>query len=158
MPVESSRLAAALSGLAALGFVGANVTVPHKTAAAGLVDDLLGDAAVLEAVNTIVVRDERLEGHNTDVEGFVNAYREVAGAGGTDASAEGEPSGRNVSVAQGESPGRAGSRHGAQGGRGGAADLALLLGAGGAARAAALGVLRLGFRRLLVVNRPPANA
>ena len=51
------------------GFSGANVTMPHKTEAAGLIDHLSDDAKVLQAVNTIIVRGEELEGHNTDVAG-----------------------------------------------------------------------------------------
>ena len=120
LPVTPAALAAALAGLPALGFVGANVTVPHKAAAAALVDDLHGDARLLGAVNTLVVRGRRLEGHNTDVDGFVQAFREAA---------PDEPAGD-----------------------------VLLLGAGGAARAAALGALRLGCRRLTVVDRTLAAA
>src|SRR5689334_25310699 len=59
--VEPERLEAAIRGLAALGFAGANVTVPHKTAAAALCD-----AADGAAVHTLVFRDGRLEGVNTD--------------------------------------------------------------------------------------------
>jgi shikimate dehydrogenase len=58
--VESARLEDALKGLVALGFAGANVTTPHKRAAAQLVEtDLL-------SVNTLVVRDGRVTGTSTD--------------------------------------------------------------------------------------------
>lgn len=70
LPVPPDQLAPALSGLAALGFDGVNVTMPHKTEAAELIDDLTEDARLLRAVNTIVVRGDALEGHNTDVPGF----------------------------------------------------------------------------------------
>jgi shikimate dehydrogenase len=50
----------AIRGLAALGFVGANVTTPHKVAAARLVETELG------SVNTLVVRDGRILGFSTD--------------------------------------------------------------------------------------------
>jgi shikimate dehydrogenase len=69
-PVPPGRVAAALEGLPALGFAGANVTMPHKTECADLIDDLSEDARALRAVNTIVVGADGLQGHNTDVSGF----------------------------------------------------------------------------------------
>jgi shikimate dehydrogenase len=51
-------------------WAGANVTVPHKVAAARLVDELSETAGRIGAINTIVNDDGRLIGHNTDVEGF----------------------------------------------------------------------------------------
>ena len=62
LPVPPGALHAALHGLVPLGFSGANVTMPHKTEAAGLIDHLSDDAKVLQAVNTIIVRGEELEG------------------------------------------------------------------------------------------------
>jgi len=58
--VPPERLAEAVSGLAALGFAGANVTAPHKTSVAELV------GAGVPSVNTLVLRDGRLEGFSTD--------------------------------------------------------------------------------------------
>jgi shikimate dehydrogenase len=55
------RLEAAIEGLAALGFAGGNVTAPHKEAAAELCDEAEGPA-----VNTLVFREGRLLGFNTD--------------------------------------------------------------------------------------------
>ncbi len=69
-PVEPERVAAAVAGLRALGIAGANVTVPHKQAVAGLLNQLEPEAAHLMAVNTIVARDGSLHGYNTDVGGF----------------------------------------------------------------------------------------
>jgi len=63
MPVKAERLADALRGLVALGFAGANVTAPHKEAVARLCDE-----AEEESVNTLVVRDGRVHGANTDRE------------------------------------------------------------------------------------------
>ncbi len=60
LPVEAAGLEDAIRGLAALGFAGANVTAPYKIAAAGLCET---DAP---SVNTLVVRDGRIEGHSTD--------------------------------------------------------------------------------------------
>ena len=60
LPVEADELADAVRGLAALGFAGANVTSPHKLAVAALCET---DAS---SVNTLVVRDGRIEGWSTD--------------------------------------------------------------------------------------------
>lgn len=58
--VEADGLEDAIRGLAALGFVGVNVTTPHKVAAAQLVETELG------SVNTLVLRDGRILGFSTD--------------------------------------------------------------------------------------------
>jgi shikimate dehydrogenase len=79
LPVATGRLPAALEGLGALGFGGANVTMPHKTRAAELVLDLSHDARLLRAVNTIVVGTDGLAGHNTDALGFERFLREDTG-------------------------------------------------------------------------------
>jgi shikimate dehydrogenase len=60
LPVRTDQLEAALHGLAPLGFAGANVTTPHKLAVARLV------GANVPSVNTLVVRDGRLQGTSTD--------------------------------------------------------------------------------------------
>jgi shikimate dehydrogenase len=77
LPVSADRVAEAVAGLRALGFRGANVTMPHKAAVLPFLDDVSSDARLIEAVNTIVVDDARLVGHTTDGEGFVRALREV---------------------------------------------------------------------------------
>jgi shikimate dehydrogenase len=79
LPVATARLSAALDGLGALGFAGANVTMPHKTRSAELVPDLSNDARLLRAVNTIVVGTDGLAGHNTDALGFERFLREDTG-------------------------------------------------------------------------------
>ena len=56
-----------------LGYDGLNVTHPFKNAVLDLVDDVSPDAAALGAVNTIVIRDGRTIGHNTDWVGFATA-------------------------------------------------------------------------------------
>ncbi|HYK07634.1 MAG TPA: hypothetical protein VEW11_07665 [Gaiellaceae bacterium] len=61
--VAPERLEAAVSGLVALGFAGANVTTPHKQAVVALCDELDGE---LESVNTLVIRDGRVLGSSTD--------------------------------------------------------------------------------------------
>ena len=84
-PVPPPELADALRGLRALRLAGANVTIPHKEAAATLVDRRSAEAARCGAVNTLVVEQGRLVGHNTDVGGFVRALQEagIGLAGGT---------------------------------------------------------------------------
>jgi shikimate dehydrogenase len=62
-----------LDGVRRLGFAGANVTFPYKEAAVDLLDELSPVAAAVGAVNTVVVRDHRLVGHNTDTTGFARA-------------------------------------------------------------------------------------
>ena len=79
LPVPPQGLAAALAGLAPLGFRGVNVTMPHKTETADLIADLSEDARLLRAVNTVVVRGDDLEGHNTDAPGFDRFLRRDAG-------------------------------------------------------------------------------
>jgi shikimate dehydrogenase len=66
VPVEPARLAEAVRGLAALGFAGANVTIPHKTAVlehCDVVDDVARRAA---SVNTLVIEDGKVHGSSTD--------------------------------------------------------------------------------------------
>lgn len=78
-PVRSPDLPAAVESVRALGLAGVNVTVPHKQAVAGLVDELSPAAKLSGAVNTVINREGLLAGHNTDGEGFVRALREEAG-------------------------------------------------------------------------------
>lgn len=60
LPARAEQLEEALRGLVALGFAGANVTTPHKLAAAKLVE------ASVQSVNTLVVRDGHVYGSTTD--------------------------------------------------------------------------------------------
>jgi shikimate dehydrogenase len=93
LPVYPDHLGEAVRGLRAMGFAGANVTVPHKQAVLRYLDDVSEDALVIGAVNTIVVRNDDLYGDNTDASGFIAAlveagfdprgiYAAVLGAGG----------------------------------------------------------------------------
>jgi len=103
LPVAPGAFDVAVRGLAAAGFRGANVTIPHKEAAFAACDRVEDRARRAGAVNTLVFADGKILGDNTDGWGFVENLR-----------------------AQGADP---------------AAGPALLLGAGGSARAiaAALG-------------------
>ena len=70
---DRDKLRALLDGVRHLGFAGVNVTYPYKEAVVGLLDELSGDAAAMGAVNTVVARDNRLIGYNTDTSGFARA-------------------------------------------------------------------------------------
>lgn len=94
MPASAEALAETVESLRAPDRLGANVTIPHKQAVIPLLDEIDELARRVGAVNTIVNRDGRLYGHNTDVGGFLRALRQdggfdpagaralVAGAGG----------------------------------------------------------------------------
>ncbi len=81
------NLPARVASLRELGVLGANVTVPHKEAVIPLLDELGGANARMGAVNTIVNREGRLFGFNTDGPGFVAALKNEAGF---------EPAGKRV--------------------------------------------------------------
>jgi len=102
------------------GVEGLNVTVPHKEAVLPLMDRLDATANAVGAVNTIVVRNRRLIGYNTDGIGFRRALQEL------------------------------GWRRRPQ--------LAIVLGAGGAARAVAWELAQVPGMRLVIGNRTNARA
>ena len=84
LDVEPEQLETAVRGLVASGFAGANVTIPHKRAAAALCDEADG-----EAVNTLVFADGRITGFNTDreiVAGIDSTRVCLIGAGGAAAT------------------------------------------------------------------------
>ena len=67
-----------LAALKTLGVGGFNVTMPCKTAVAGLVDELSPAARLIGACNTVTVsQDGRLTGHNTDGIGYMQAVKEA---------------------------------------------------------------------------------
>ena len=79
LPTPPERLADAVRGLVALGFVGANVTAPHKLAIAELCE------AHAPSVNTLVVRDGCVEGWTTDaavLTGLLSENPVILGDGG----------------------------------------------------------------------------
>jgi shikimate dehydrogenase len=57
------------------GFSGVNITHPFKQAVLPLLDDLSEDARALGAVNTVLFREGRMSGHNTDWSGFAENFR-----------------------------------------------------------------------------------
>ncbi len=118
LPVAPPDLTEALLALPKLGFVGANVTVPHKQAVLPFLARISPEAARIGAVNTLVfASDGRIEGRNTDSYGFAESLREAL-------------------------PGWSGRRA-----------TALVLGAGGAARAIVDALQSLEFSEIRLVNR-----
>ena len=78
-PTPPDGLPTRVTGLRAPSVLGANVTIPHKEAVMPMLDELDPLAQRVGAVNTILNREGRLSGYNTDVEGFLRALREDAG-------------------------------------------------------------------------------
>src|SRR6186713_812959 len=74
---DAAGLRALLDGVRSLGFAGVNVTFPYKEAVIPLLDEMSARARDIGAVNTVVVRDGRLIGHNTDTTGFERAIAEA---------------------------------------------------------------------------------
>ena len=120
--VAPGGFGAAVRALVDLGFRGANVTIPHKLAAFEICDAVAPFARRAGAVNTLIFRDGRIEGSNTDGFGFLESIREAAPGWRADAGP------------------------------------AVLLGAGGAARAIAAALLDAGAPRVTLVNRTAAKA
>jgi shikimate dehydrogenase len=111
-----------VKGLAEKGFVGGNVTVPHKEAAFALLDEADEATSAMGAANTLWLENGRLKGANTDGFGFLANLDQAA-------------------------PSWEGQRR-----------LAVVLGAGGAARAVVHALRSRGFLRVAVVNRTVARA
>jgi shikimate dehydrogenase len=116
--VVPDRLANAVGGLTALGARGVNVAYPFKQAILPFVDVRSPDADLIGAVNTLVIRDRQIIGHNTDAEGVAAALRTFARVSPTDTHV-------------------------------------FMFGAGGSARAAAVGLLRGGAASVTFGVRSP---
>jgi shikimate dehydrogenase len=128
LPVPPELFDETVRGLGAAGFVGANVTVPHKHAALALADHASEQARQIGAANTLVfAADGAIEAHNTDAPGLVSALE------------------HSLSESSSTPPGLADLS-------------VLVLGAGGSARAAVWGLHEAGVREILVWNRTPARA
>ncbi|WP_395753543.1 shikimate dehydrogenase [Prosthecobacter sp.] len=78
--VPVGRVAEAFRQFAACGFLGVNITIPHKFEALDAVDVLDPLARQLGAVNTLAIREGRLHGYNSDGPGFLRSVREAFGA------------------------------------------------------------------------------
>jgi len=73
--VAPENFSTAIRGMVALGFQGANVTIPHKLAAFAICDTVEASAKRAGAVNTLIFRDGKITGRNTDGWGFIAHLR-----------------------------------------------------------------------------------
>jgi shikimate dehydrogenase len=73
--IDVSALPEILIAAQRFGFAGLNITHPCKQAVIPLLDELSPDAEALGAVNTVVLKDGRRVGHNTDWWGFAESFR-----------------------------------------------------------------------------------
>jgi len=152
----------------AQGLSGANVTLPHKERACAICDELSSEARAIGSVNTLVLRDGRLMGFNTDAQGFWSSisgagFDEIYGGNSNENSAEidanlrdngtkfGEISDGKISKFAGKSAKSDANLDSCDAGFG-APQTALLLGAGGAARAIAY-ILGANGVKFDVINR-----
>lgn len=79
MDVAQSDLAEVLRTLPKAGFVGVNVTIPHKETVLGIADIVTDRAALIGAANTLIFRkDGRIHADNTDGYGFIANLRQNA--------------------------------------------------------------------------------
>ncbi|MBN9332840.1 shikimate dehydrogenase [Devosia sp.] len=120
--VSPAELPAFFERLRAGEFVGGNVTIPHKEAVFALCDSVDDLAKTIGAVNTLVVRDGKVHGYNTDYLGFLGNL-DAAAPGWSDAPRD-----------------------------------ALVIGAGGAARAILVALRERNGGQVHVLNRTLANA
>ncbi|WP_136644845.1 shikimate dehydrogenase [Tabrizicola sp. YIM 78059] len=119
-PLELNEL---LRILPRLGFVGANVTIPHKEAILNIADIVTDRAALIGAANTLIFRkDGKIHADNTDGSGFIANLRQNA-------------------------------PHWVP-----AAGPAVVLGAGGAARAVVAALIEVGVPEIRLMNRTRARA
>jgi shikimate dehydrogenase len=79
MPVHPDRLAAAVAGARALGFVGINVTIPHKEAVIACLDRVDPAARAIGAVNTVHFTESEVVGYNSDAYGYTRTIEQEAG-------------------------------------------------------------------------------
>jgi shikimate dehydrogenase len=122
--VAPDELPAFIRTLRENGFVGGNVTLPHKEEVFRLIDRVTELAQRIGAVNTLWFDPNgALVGHNTDAAGFTAGLDEAVGAGWERET-----------------------------------ETALVLGAGGAARAVVVGLLDRGVPRIVIANRNPDRA
>lgn len=77
--VTAAELPGALRNLSSSGFLGTNLTIPHKQAALPLMDELSAEARLMGAINTVAIREGKLHGFNTDGPGFSAAIHEQFG-------------------------------------------------------------------------------
>ena len=77
--VSPTDLSAAIAGMKALGVAGFNVTIPHKSAVVKYLDEISPEAEIAGAVNTVLNRNGKLVGYNTDGAGLILALERKLG-------------------------------------------------------------------------------
>lgn len=77
-PCQPDRLATVIDGLAAVGTIGVNVTIPHKQAAVSSCDTLTDEAQLVGVVNTLTFTGGVVDGDNTDATGLLAAWQQDA--------------------------------------------------------------------------------
>ncbi|MDG9882984.1 shikimate dehydrogenase [Pseudomonas sp. GD04058] len=75
LKLDSTALEELLTAAQYMGYTGLNITFPCKQAILPLLDDLSPEARGIGAVNTVVLKDGRRIGHNTDCLGFAEGFR-----------------------------------------------------------------------------------
>lgn len=80
--VGPDALGDAVRGAVAMGFAGFNCSIPNKVEVIAYLDGLAPSAQIIGAVNTVVIENGTLIGHNTDGQGFVESLRTVADPAG----------------------------------------------------------------------------
>lgn len=120
LPTPPPNFLALIKTMHSQGFQGANITVPYKRKVLRALDFISQEARAIGAVNVLAWRGGRVEGHNTDADGFLSALK----------NEKIDPKGRR----------------------------ALVLGAGGAARAVIFALLSAGARGVFVSARRLAQA
>lgn len=118
--VNKEQLDSTIQRMKACEFIGFNVTIPHKQRIISYLDEITQEAEWMGAVNTVLIKPDKLYGHNTDGIGFIQALKN-----------------NNIEI------------HGKS---------AVVLGAGGAARAVAYSLMRRGLNKLWVLNRTRSHA
>lgn len=120
LKVEKENLGAAVEGLRALGFIGANVTIPHKENIMQFLTEVSKEAQLIGAVNTLILTKDGFKGDNTDGKGFLKSLSKEAF----------DPTGKK----------------------------AIIIGAGGAARAVAVSLALKGASQVDIINRTREKA
>lgn len=120
LEVAPEDIGKAVDGIRVMNFVGVNLTIPHKKTVIPCIDEVDEEAEIVGAVNTIVNKNGRLKGYNTDGDGFILSIKEKC------ISLKGE----NI----------------------------FILGAGGAAYAIAVALIKEEIGRIYICNRTEKNA
>ena len=120
LPVHPDHLEQAIQGLKSMGFVGVNVTIPHKVTIMPFLDEIDPSAQLAGAVNTVVIKQGKTIGYNTDAQGFVLSLTT-----------------KDVTINN---------------------KTAVIMGAGGAARAVVCGLLAQGIKKIIIGTRSQLKA